>query len=294
MSYLKGLTSKDVIVSPLTVNKDFSVTGEVPSTGVDSFQIYGENESYITGSGTGSAPLVFNSIKHLYYSNFMSGSNGLLRPASLPTYNKDGTSAGEVINTIYQNNISSINELRYWSSSFESNYGIQVLSIPRKQVGDYIKPGSYSDDDYSDDGEGNILEGATQVGNIIYSAGLIVLTGQNGVGFDPSGDPLITNPNWKSSYTIFETQYKCTISANEFNYSMNPSLLSSSINGQGKIRTSGSAYYEDYVTGSDFSPFVTTVGLYNNNKELIAVGKLTQPLSLSSNTDTTILVNIDR
>lgn len=294
MSYLKGLTSKDVIVSPLTVNKDFSATGEIPSTGRDLFQIYGQNESYITGAGTGSAPLVFNSIKHLYYSNFMSGSNGLLRSASLPSYNKDGTSSGKVINTIYQNNISSINELRYWAPSFQEDSGIQVLSIPRKQVGDYIKPGSYSDDDYSDDGEGNIMEGSNQVGNIIYSAGLVILNGNSGNGFDPESDPLITNPSWESSYTIFETQYKCTISANEFNYSMNPSLLSSSINGQNKIRTSGSAYYADYVTGSDFSPFVTTVGLYNNNKELIAVGKLAQPLSLSPNTDTTILVNIDR
>ncbi len=293
MSYLKGLTSKDVIVSPLTVNKDFSVTGVVPSTGVNSFQIFAENLSYTGGQGIESSPLVFNSIKHLYYSNFISGSDGLLRSASLPAYNKDGTSAGEVLNTTYQNNISSIDELRYFPTILGEEEGVQIFSIPRKQVGDNIKPGSFSDDVYSDDGEGNIKEGNDQVGNIIYSAGLIVLTGANGEGFAIDDDP-ITNPSWKSSYTIFETQYKCTIGANEFNYSMNPSLLSSSLKGQGKIRTSGSAYYGDYVTGSDFAPFVTTVGLYNNNKELIAIGKLSQPLTLSSNTDTTILVNIDR
>tara|TARA_Y100000385_G_C13025364_1_gene608152 strand:+ start:565 stop:1446 length:882 start_codon:yes stop_codon:yes gene_type:complete len=293
MSYLKGLTSKDVIVSPLTVNKDFSVTGEVPSEGDDSFQIFVENLPYTGGQGIESSPLVFNSIKQLYYTNFISGSNGLLRSASLPSYNKDGTSSGEVLNTIYQNNISSIDELRYFPTVIPEEVGVQVFSIPRKQVGDNIKPGSFSDDAYSDDGEGNIKQGNDQVGNIIYSAGLIILTGDNGEGFEIDDDP-ITNPSWKSSYTIFETQYKCTIEANEFNYSMNPSLLSSSLKGQGKIRTSGSAYYENYVTGSDFTPFVTTVGLYNNDKELIAVGKLSQPLTLSSNTDTTILVNIDR
>ena len=75
---------------------------------------------------------------------------------------------------------------------------------------------------------------------------------------------------------------------------MNPSLLSSSISGQGKIRQSGSAFYEDYVTGSDFTPFATTVGLYNDDKELVAVGKLAQPLALSQHVDTTILVNLDR
>ena len=75
---------------------------------------------------------------------------------------------------------------------------------------------------------------------------------------------------------------------------MNPSLLSSSINKQGKIRGSGSAFYADYVTGSDFTPFVTTVGLYNDEKELMAVGKLAQPLALSQHVDTTILINLDR
>ena len=75
---------------------------------------------------------------------------------------------------------------------------------------------------------------------------------------------------------------------------MNPSLLSSSISKEGRIRQSGSAYYEDYVTGSDFTPFITTVGLYNDKKELMAVGKLAQPLALSQYVDTTILVNIDR
>ena len=42
------------------------------------------------------------------------------------------------------------------------------------------------------------------------------------------------------------------------------------------------------------APYVTTVGMYNNNNELLAVGKLAQPLPTSRTTDTTILVNIDR
>ena len=48
------------------------------------------------------------------------------------------------------------------------------------------------------------------------------------------------------------------------------------------------------MTGSYFEPYVTTVGLYNENQQLLAVGKLSQPLPLSSTTDTTILINIDR
>ena len=49
-----------------------------------------------------------------------------------------------------------------------------------------------------------------------------------------------------------------------------------------------------FATASYFDPYITTVGLYNNDQELIAVGKLAQPLPTSKTTDTTILVNIDR
>ena len=91
--------------------------------------------------------------------------------------------------------------------------------------------------------------------------------------------------SFSSSFTIYETQYKCTISENDFNYSQNPSTLLLE-------RTSDDIF--SYITGSYFSPYVTTVGLYNNSNELVAIGKMAQPLPTSRTTDTTILVNIDR
>jgi len=288
MSYLKGLTSKDVIVSPLTVHKSISRNGSATtfsSNPLVPITIGGANEVYITGSTTGSAPLMYHSIKQLYYGNYINSSDGLLNTASLPQYNEDGTIEGSVLNNLYENNISSINEFRNLPSLYGSE--VEIYSIPRSRFGDYIKPGSFDSLYYVDDGEGNIVlkSDKTRVGNIIYGAGLVIIT-------NPTQP--FNNTSWKSSYTLYETQYKCTAEASEFNLSMNPSLLSSSINKEGRIRQSGSAYYEDYVTGSDFTPFVTTVGLYNDEKELIAVGKLAQPLALSQYVDTTILVNIDR
>jgi hypothetical protein len=56
--------------------------------------------------------------------------------------------------------------------------------------------------------------------------------------------------------------------------------------------TTGSAL--GFVTESYFSPYVTTVGLYDDDQNLLAVGKLSQPLPTSPTTDTTILINIDR
>ena len=89
--------------------------------------------------------------------------------------------------------------------------------------------------------------------------------------------------SFSSSYTLFETQYKCTIGADEFNYSSNPSIISGS---------EGQMY--DFATGSYFAPYVTTVGLYDESYNLLAVGKLAKPLPTSRTTDTTILINFDK
>lgn len=90
--------------------------------------------------------------------------------------------------------------------------------------------------------------------------------------------------SFSSSYTINETQYKCTIKDHEFNFSLNPSLI--------RNGTTGSV--SDFVTGSNFVPYITTIGLYDDNKELLAVAKLAQPLPMSSTTDSSIIINIDR
>jgi hypothetical protein len=101
-----------------------------------------------------------------------------------------------------------------------------------------------------------------------------------------------TTMSFESTLNIYETQYKCTMESNEFNYSLNPTLLSESISSS--ILISGSDTYVDFATGSEFTPFVTAVGLYNDNNDLLAIGKLSQPLPTSQTTDTTILINLDR
>ena len=51
--------------------------------------------------------------------------------------------------------------------------------------------------------------------------------------------------------------------------------------------------YYDFATGSYFSPYVTTIGLYNESYQLVAVGKLSQPIPISLYVDTTFVVNFD-
>ncbi len=323
MGYLKTLTNKDVIITPFIVNKQFSYSGTTPKYNDGNiFTVKGKNRPYpLSGGleGTGSLSLVYNSIKQLYYGNYLEdGNDGLVSNAATASFNPDGTITGPRYTTNYNNNIQSIDDTRYFPT--QSNALISVTSIPSNKFGNFIKPGSVSftytlqvgvpayTAEIADDGQGNltilsqtpssppggtISEVGDNVGNIIYESGLIILTGGSTTDwiFDNTD---ISNVSWESSVTIYETQYKCTMRASEFNYSTNPTLITSSSRGQNNILTSGSATYSDFVTGSVFSPFVTAVGLYNDNQELLAVGKLAQPLQTSQTTDTTILINIDK
>ena len=53
--------------------------------------------------------------------------------------------------------------------------------------------------------------------------------------------------------------------------------------------------YELYpvTTGSFWKPYVTTIGLFNEDNELLVVGKLAQPIRMSDETDTTFIVRYD-
>jgi hypothetical protein len=150
---------------------------------------------------------------------------------------------------------------------------------------------------FKDNGEGNIVktnDESKNLGIIIYSHGIVALTDVNLVAGSFISESNATC-SFQSARTIYETQVKCTIRENEFNYSLNPSLISGSINQlltSASINSAGQVY--DFVTGSFFAPYVTTVGLYNDNNELLAVAKLAQPLPTSRTTDMSILVNIDR
>ena len=97
---------------------------------------------------------------------------------------------------------------------------------------------------------------------------------------------LTVGPNklsFKNRYTVYENEIVCTVEQNEFNMSQNPTITTD---------TSGSLI--DFATGSDFQPYVTTVGLYNDANELLIVGKLAQPTLLSTKTSTTFVIRYDQ
>ena len=294
MSVFKPFITSDVLVSPFEVNKSFTFKGdsELTSSNVEIDRYIGQNITsslWVSGSNpTGQINiqdkiLVYNSIKELYYSNFLTSPSG--SPAGTASFNPDGTITGPAYTPNYYNYLSTtLPSYRYIPTG--SGDIIGVISIPSNLFGEYLKPSSFTLTSGSlsltDDGLGDILSSSVNVGNIIYEHGIIILTQGSFI------NNFITTPyltcSFESTVTIYESQYKCTLRENEFNFSQNPTLVSGSTN-------SGIMY--GFATGSYFTPYITTIGLYNNNYELIAIGKLAQPLPTSAVTDTTILVNLD-
>ena len=323
MTAFKQLLASDIIVTPFEVNKAFRFTGAAELTGstvgIDRFLgqniqgLFSLNEATTGEIATEYERLIYNSAKELYYSNYLSSSYGdpVSVPFILPGSDEDGdvlvglpSSAGR-----YENYLeTTLTFERYFPTSSSATIG--VVSIPSKLYGDKIQPSSFiitaESGSITDDGNGNLILSSSGdiCGNIIYQHGLVVITYDGALGSYYStasygvdaygGDAtrfitnFITSSNvtcsFSSSYTLFETQYKCTFDTSEFNFSLNPSLISGS--------TEGTVY--DFVTGSYFNPYVTAVGLYNEAQDLIAVGKLAKPLPLNDVTDTTVLINIDR
>lgn len=298
MSAYKQFLASDVIVTPFEVNKGFSFNQSEWGTNVQIDRFLGTSGSFefnqdTTGTlSTQYQVLVYNSIKELYYSNFLTQSFGdIIQTASLVPGNDEAgnvlvgptNSTGRYFNYLQ----STLTASRYFPTGSGAEVG--VISVSSKLFGEYIQPDSFnytftsgSVHTITDDGQGNLVSASVNVGNIIYPHGMVIITD----AALASGSAVTTNAtcSFSSSLTIYETQYKCTIRENEFNFSLNPSLISGS--------TDGTVY--GYVTSSYFSPFVTTVGLYDEFQNLLAVGKLAQPLPTSATTDTTILINLDR
>jgi len=250
------------VLYSITNPQDLVVTPVFSFATTQSSSFFNPQTSPTTGqSSLEYRDLVFNSIRHLYYSGVHTGAES---SSSYEDYKQT---------TLYS------------SSARNLDAVATVIAIPREIVGSAIKPGSFqitlSGSTYSDDGEGAIKNSSnTRVGDIIYTHGLSVLTDLNAINtFSGSTGYSIS---WESTYEVYTHNYKCRVREQDLNYSQNPSIKSGS---------NGDIY--NFATGSYFQPYVTTVGLYNDSNELIAVGKLGQPVPKSRYNDMTFVITLD-
>tara|TARA_R100000234_G_scaffold17112_1_gene9329 strand:- start:1198 stop:2292 length:1095 start_codon:yes stop_codon:yes gene_type:complete len=151
---------------------------------------------------------------------------------------------------------------------------------------------------------------AVKAGLLYYQAGIAVITGSvfkallsgTGIVMDMNGNSenvnsLFTGSSISGSCTDFRhrmfnlsfnnttelnsTVYFCRANNKDFNYSSNPTYLTAS-----KIRV------KEGVTDPPVS-YITTVGLYSPDNELLATAKLSEPLKKDPTTELNIRVRLD-
>ena len=93
-----------------------------------------------------------------------------------------------------------------------------------------------------------------------------------------SGSALFT---LQSQETVSSRYFFTRVKNNEFNYTTNPSI----------INASGSLLYDTLIDNPQ--SYITTVGMYNDNNELLAVAKLSRPLIKDFTKEALIRVKLD-
>jgi hypothetical protein len=124
------------------------------------------------------------------------------------------------------------------------------------------------------------------VGNVFRKHGLVVITEPGWANYLNDGTYSITNIEYRGTTTFYENEVSCTIRPGELNRSTNPTMYYYNPN-------HNQFELQDFATGSGFTPYVSRVGLYNDNNDLVVIGSLSQPIQLPQNVDTTIIVKYD-
>jgi hypothetical protein len=197
-------------------------------------------------------------------------------------------------NTITISDISASTEYRVNSPA--GDYGILYATASSGLLSSTGNTASIDGDDY------------WYAGLIFYQAGIVVLTGSvfgsqlddPGVEMNSSNeliDDVLTgstieqvsdafrnrlqNIQFNNTTELNSTVYFCRINHNEFNYSSNPTYVENS-----RIKVKTQATDEPVA-------YITTVGLYNDNNELLATAKLSEPLKKSASNEFTIRARLD-
>tara|TARA_R100000734_G_C3312200_1_gene103182 strand:- start:77 stop:1804 length:1728 start_codon:yes stop_codon:yes gene_type:complete len=165
----------------------------------------------------------------------------------------------------------SIDEIRFYNTNLSSD---NIASLNNNHV---ISGSAYQ---------------TRNVGYTFYQKGLIVVTDprpkyQN--CFLGDGDFNYTGKGFEFTYNstkqIEQQSILCEIGRGEFNVSSNNTLRITQDENEPTLR--------NFVTSSDFRPYVTQIGLYNDNGELLAVGKMGSPMKKRQDVDVTVDVRLD-
>ena len=131
-----------------------------------------------------------------------------------------------------------------------------------------------------DRSEGGTMLQTANVGNVFSKQGVVVISSP-----DYRYNDLLNSTytaSYRSTVTINELSVLTKLDAGDFNMSTNLTLT-----------RDDDKTYLPFVSSSAFAPYITTVGLYNDSGELLAIGKLAQPIKKRDDVDMNFLIRID-
>ena len=132
----------------------------------------------------------------------------------------------------------------------------------------------------SDRSEGGTCLQTNVIGTVFAKQGQVVISTPDYRFNDILNLPY--SASYRSTKTIHELSVITNVAAGDFNVSSNLTLT------QDDDET-----YRSFTTSSNFMPYITTVGLYDTAGQLLAIGKLAQPIRKRNDVDMNFLIRID-
>lgn len=187
------------------------------------------------------------------------------------------------------------------STSYVPTGSVYVISITQDVFGEKVVPGTFSigvgTSSSYDDGYGNLIISSSGVGytigRIFYDKGVALYKATSSIsggGLTSNGLYVVNgttvNVNFTSSMTVIENTYTAKLNPTDFMYAFNnptvDSPLSASLSTPIELMWSGS-----------LKPYVTTIGFYNDNNELLLVAKPSVPIQRTADSVQTFIVKFD-
>jgi len=120
------------------------------------------------------------------------------------------------------------------------------------------------------------------IGNVFYNHGMVVVTDLSGSYNNLHNDYTLT---FKGTKDITVHNYRCIVEDGEFNVSLNPTCRKNNDINHHKL--------QGFTSGSEFAPYVSSIGLYDDNNDLLAIGKLAYPVRSPKEIDIIFNVQFD-
>lgn len=237
-----------------------------------------ENASFIFGNTTGSYFYAVNVERARYKEKLLPGTMTLHLSGSTAISLTDDsqiqtsttfTDAGRVYNLVSGSAgtvFTGINENGWTSGSgaygmFLPDVGLMLLSGPALDAAQ---------------ADGGIDLGTSRAANTNTSGSQLIFNAVSASGAEGNGFLLNSEETLASDFVFVRAKNS------EFNYSENPSFISGS---------TGAVLFDSFIDNP--TTYITTVGLYNDNNELLAVAKLSRPLLKDFTKELLVRVKLD-